>query len=220
MIVKVIKIIVPLLFIPIVIASTKTSVQALKGMDFLNADLYLVIGGFLAYPIFHIVFLKPMYIYSVGHEIVHVLATWVCGGKVTSFQVSHAGGSVTTTKTNLFIRLAPYFVPIHMLFLFLLYWALSKFYNMSQFSNEFIFLIGFTMSFHVFMTIEVMKMRQPDIIKTGYFFSVLFIYVANIFVAILVLGFIFKDISFITFAKNTFVLSKDIYLDIFGRLVK
>ncbi|MGB2705842.1 MAG: hypothetical protein WBC74_03190 [Candidatus Omnitrophota bacterium] len=220
MLIKTIKTIIPLLFIPIVIASTKTSVQALKGMDLLNVNLYLVTGGFLAYPIFHIVFLKPMYIYSVGHEIIHVLATWLCGGKVTSFHVSHAGGNVTTTKTNLFIRLAPYFVPIHTIFLFLLYWALSKFYNISQFSNEFIFLIGFTMSFHVFMTIEVMKMRQPDIIKTGYFFSVLFIYVANIFVAVLVLSFIFRDISFVTFAKNTFALSKDIYLNIFGRLVR
>lgn len=218
MLIKAIKTIIPLLFIPIVVASTKTSVQVLKGLDLLDANLYLVTGGFLAYPIFHIVFLKPMYIYSVGHEIVHVLATWLCAGKVTSFHISHAGGNVTTTKTNLFIRLAPYFVPIHTIFLFLLYRALSKFYNMSQFSNEFVFLIGFTVSFHVFMTIEVMKMRQPDIIRAGYFFSVLFIYVANIFVAVLVLNLIFKDVSFMIFAKNTFVLSKDIYLDIFSRL--
>lgn len=220
MIVKILKTIIPLLFVPIVIASTKMSVQALSGMDLLNVNLYLVVGGFLAYPIFHIVFLKPMYVYSVGHEIVHVLATWLSAGKVISFHVSNAGGSVTTTKTNLFIRLAPYFVPIHTIFLFLLYWALAKFYNMSRFSNEFIFLMGFTMSFHVFMTIEVMKVRQPDIIKTGYFFSVLFIYVANIFIAVLVLSFIFRDISFVTFAKNTFTLSKDIYLDIFDKLVK
>jgi len=219
MIAKTLKIVIPLLFIPVVIASTKMSFQALRGMDLLSANLYPVIGGFFAYPIFHIVFLKPMYIYSVGHEIVHVLATWLCGGKVLSFQVSHAGGNVTTTKTNLFIRLAPYFVPIHMIFLFLLYMLVSKFYNISRFTNEFIFLIGFTMSFHIFMTIEVMKMRQPDITKTGYFFSVLFIYVANIFVAVLVLGFIFRDISFVTFAKNTFALSKDIYLNIFGRLL-
>ncbi len=215
---RIIKAIVPLIFIPVVIASTKMSIQALRGMDILDVNLYLVTGGFLAYPIFHIVFFKPVYVYSLGHEIVHVLATWLCAGKVMSFQVSHAGGNVTTTKTNLFIRLAPYFVPIHTIALFLLYLLASKFYNMSRFSNEFIFLIGFTMSFHVFMTIEVMKVRQPDIMKTGYFFSVLFIYVANIFVAILVLNFIFRNISFIAFAKNTFAMSKDIYANIFGRL--
>ena len=218
MFLRTLKVIIAVFFIPVVIASTKAFLKAIVNVSIFNFDLFLIIGGFLAYPIFHIVFFKPMYIYALGHEIVHVLATWICGGKVTSFHISSAGGSVTTTKTNIFIRLSPYFVPIHMIFLSLAYWGLSQFYNMSGFSREFIFLVGFTMSFHIFMTIDVMKIQQPDIMKTGYLFSVLLIYVANVFVAILVLSLIFSDISLAHFAKMTFNISKNIYLKIFYTL--
>lgn len=218
MFVRTLKLILPVLFIPVVISSTKAALAALTNISVFNTSLYLVAGGFLAYPIFHIVIFKPMHIYAWGHEIVHVLAAWLSGAKVTSFQISSSGGAVTTTKTNLFIRLSPYFIPIHLIALFLLYRVLSGFYNMTRFSDEFIFLVGFTMSFHIFMTVEVMKMRQPDIVKTGYFFSVLFIYTANIFVAILILSLMFGDVSFVSFAKKTFVLSKDIYTNVFSRL--
>jgi len=156
-----------------------------------------------------------MYIYTIGHEIVHVLATWLCGGKVTSFHISRSGGSVTTTKSNLFINLSPYFVPIHTIALFLILWGVSRFYNIAGFFNEFIFLVGFTMSFHIFMTIEVMKIKQPDIARAGFIFSVLFLYLANISIVILVVSFIFGDVSFLSFAKKTFILSKGIYLNFF-----
>lgn len=215
---KIVKTVIAVLFIPVVIASTKAFFQSLGNLDFLNINLFPLIGGFFAYPIFHIVFFKPMYIYAWGHEIIHVLATWLCAGRIISFHISQAGGNVATTKTNPFIRLTPYFVPIHTIFLVLLYGILYNFFDISKFFNEFIFLIGFAMSFHIIMTIEVMKTRQPDIVKTGYFFSILFIYVANIFVLLLISSFFFRDISFIAFAKKTFVLSKDIYINIFSNL--
>lgn len=215
---RTLKAIVGVFFIPVAVASTKALFLTLGNIGFLNCNLYLLVGGFFVYPIFHIVFFKPMYVYALGHEAVHVLATWLCGGKVTSFSVSQSGGSVTTTKTNLFISLSPYFVPIHTIFLSLVFWVFSRFFDVSQFYDEFIFLVGFTMSFHLIMTIEVAKMHQPDIIKTGYLFSVLFIYVANISVALLVLSFIFTDVSFKYFAKQTFAISKNIYLNIFNTL--
>lgn len=215
---RTLKLIFGILFIPVSIASTKAFLQSLESLGFFDVNLYLLIGGFFAYPAFHIIFFKPMYIYAWGHEIVHVLATWLCGGKIISFHVSQEGGSITTTKNNLFISLSPYIVPIHAIFLILLYWFLFNFYDMSKFSNEFVFLAGFTMGFHLFTTVEVMKTKQPDIVKTGYLFSILFIYVANIFVLALALNILIKDISFFAFAKKTFVLSKEIYLNIFSRL--
>jgi len=217
MFIKTLKVILSILFIPVAVASTKAFFRNMEELSILSGSMRLLISGFLAYPIFHIVFVKPMYIYTFGHEIVHVIATWLCGGKVTSFQISSEGGSVGTTKDNLFIRISPYFVPIHLMFLCLVYWILSRFYDISRFSGTFIFLIGFTISFHVFMTIEVMKVRQPDMVKAGYFFSVILIYVINIAIGVLVLSAIFRDISFIEFAKDTYAFSKDIYVDIFHR---
>ena len=106
MFVKTLKLIIPVLFIPVVTSSTKAALAALTNISVFNTSLYLVAGGFLTYPVFHIVIFKPMYIYAWGHEIVHVLAAWLSGAKVTSFQISSSGGAVTTTKTNLFIRIS------------------------------------------------------------------------------------------------------------------
>lgn len=212
------KILSAIVFFPVVIACTKAFLLGLEALSRFNANSFLLISGFFAYPAFHIVFAKPMYIYALGHEIVHVLAAWICGGKVTSFKISRAGGSVATTKSNVFIRLSPYFVPVHTIFLAVIFWCLSTIYGASRFFNEFIFLVGFAMSFHIFMTIEVMKMRQPDIVKTGLLFSIFLIYVSNIFIILFALSLIFKDISFAAFAKDTFIFSKNIYLGLFSRL--
>jgi len=217
---KTIKTVIALLFIPVAIAATKAFMRGLEDLNFLNFNLYFFIAGFFSYPIFQIVFVKPMYIYALGHEIVHVIATWLSAGKITSFHVSSAGGNVTTTKTNLFIRLSPYFVPIHVIFVAFLYWVLLKVFHISGLFNEFIFLLGFTLSMHIFMTIEVMKMRQPDIIKTGYLFSVLLIYIANIAIVVLALDLILGGISIISFAKRTLFISQDIYIAIFENLFR
>ncbi|MBL7157831.1 MAG: hypothetical protein ISS92_06735 [Candidatus Omnitrophica bacterium] len=215
------KAILAVLFIPFAIGVTQAFLKSFDSIGLFNIKSYVtLLAGFFAYPIMHIIFTKPMYIYALGHEIVHVLATWISGGKVISFSVTHEGGNVTTTKTNFFIQLAPYFVPIHTIALFLLYWILSQFYDMGKFSQEFVFLVGFSLSFHIFMTIEVMKMRQPDILKAGYIFSILFIYVANIFIALLVVSSVFRDVSFVSFAKNTWNISKGIYVNVFDKIFR
>jgi hypothetical protein len=217
---KALKFILIILFIPVVIAGTKAFLKTLDNLNLFSISLFLLIGGFFIYPIFHIVCFKPMYLYIWGHEIVHVLATWLCGGKVTSFHVSRDGGRVTTTKTNLFIVLSPYFVPIHTILLVLAYWGLSQFFDLSRFSQEFVFLIGFTISFHIFMTIEVMKMRQPDMMKAGYIFSAMFVYLCNLCVVIFGLSLMFSNISFLYFFKKMALYTKDIYIEIFNVFIK
>ena len=102
-------------------------------------------------------------------------------------------------------------------------WLIAKSIELSmtirkEFSDEFMFMVGFTLSFHIFMTVEVMKKEQPDIIKSGNLFSIIFIYLANVFIVLLVLSFIF-DLSFISFTKEAFVLSKEIYINIFNKVL-
>ena len=58
--------------------------------------------------------------YVFGHELTHALASLAMGGDVLSFKVSKRGGSVSMTKTNFFVALAPYCIPIYTLFIFLL----------------------------------------------------------------------------------------------------
>ena len=69
--------------------------------------------GIITYGLIQLFLFKPVYLYVLGHEAVHVLATWLCLGRVKSFKISSRGGSVSTTKSNFFISLSPYFIPVY-----------------------------------------------------------------------------------------------------------
>ncbi len=56
---------------------------------------------------------KPMWIYVFGHELTHVLWTWIFCGRVKKMKVSSEGGHVVISKTNFVIALAPYFFPFY-----------------------------------------------------------------------------------------------------------
>ena len=43
---------------------------------------------------------KPMWIYVVGHELTHVVWSWLFGGKVKKFRASSSGGEVVVTKSR------------------------------------------------------------------------------------------------------------------------
>lgn len=213
MIRKLVRFFIGALFIPVAVATTRAFFLSLGDLSHYSRHLFIIaMCGFATYTVFHMVVMKPMGLYTWGHEVVHVLATWLSGGRVTSFSASSEGGKVTTTKENAFIRTAPYFVPIHTILLSLIYWALCMIFDMAQFLSVFVFLVGMTVSFHIFMTVEALRTKQPDVVKTGYVFSVLVIYVVNLFVVGLVLSMIFEDISFLVFCQETWVRLKEIYV--------
>ena len=54
-----------------------------------------------------------MWIYVVGHELTHVVWSWLFGGKVKKFRASSSGGEVVVTKSNFLVALAPYFFPLY-----------------------------------------------------------------------------------------------------------
>ena len=65
-------------------------------------------------------------------------------------------------------------------------------------------------------TIEVMKIRQPDIVKSGYFFSIIMVYVLNIIVISVIFGLIFPSFSI----KKFFIESKDITKHLYFAIVR
>src|ERR1700681_420898 len=72
-------------------------------------------AGVGTYFAFQWAFFRPIRTYVFGHELTHALAAWMTGGKVKHFHVSKKGGSVTVTKTNFFVALAPYIIPLYAL---------------------------------------------------------------------------------------------------------
>jgi len=175
--------------------------------------------GIIVYSFVQLFLFKPVYLYVLGHEAVHVLATWLCLGKVTSFKVSSAGGSVATSKSNLFISLSPYFVPIYAILLTIFYYIVVHVSILGFMAQKyFMFLFGLTLAFHIVMTVDTLKTRQPDMVRSGYITSIVIIYVLNLIVIGAVLGLFFTSFSFVSFIKNAVHLSIVMYKTIFRQL--
>ena len=159
----------------------------------LNGVLWLL-GGAALYAGFELLFSRPMRTYVFGHELTHALASLAIGGKVHSFNVSKSGGSVTISKTNFFVALAPYCVPIYTLLLLGAFYLARFWWPVERYRQELLFLIGFTLAFHGSLTLFAVRQKQPDIHKTGIFFSFIFILLVNAWILVALVKVLFWNL--------------------------
>ena len=216
MIKLVIKFIIGVLIVPVAIAVSLAFYHNVTLIKELAASLNYFRWGISAYVILHLLFYKPMYLYVLGHEAVHAGVAWLFGARIKSFKVSGEGGSVGADRSNMVIELSPYFIPIHAIIITLVYFGIVSSYNVD--GRLFVFLIGFCLALHIIMTIEVMKARQPDIVKSGYFFSIIFVYILNIIVISLIFSLLFPAFSAKKFFVEIWGVSKSMYAAIFKQL--
>jgi len=203
--------------LPVAFAASIVLYSQLGSIQTLSKNQFYFLFGIGTYLIVHLLFYQPFSIYIFGHELTHVLCTWICGGKVKSFRASSRGGRVTTTKSNFFINLAPYFFPIYTAFLSCGYFAISLFSDLSKHTHHFIFLIGLSWSFHIVLTIHFIKMRQPDILKAGTLFSIALIYILNVTILALILSLLFPEVTFGDFFRSSYWQTVKIYTSIFAK---
>ena len=211
-----IKFIIGVLALPVACAVTKAFYDNFILIAEAAKNLHYFIWGIVIYSVLHLLFYKPAYLYVLGHEAVHAGIAWIFGGKIKSFKVSEEGGSVGTDKSNFIIELAPYFVPIYTIIVTLIYFVVSRSYPIQ--GGTFIFLIGFTLAFHIVSTVEAMKIQQPDIIKSGYMFSIVIVYIINLTVVSLVFGLTFDGFSIKKFFLDSWIFSKYIYMAVTRQL--
>lgn len=175
--------------------------------------------GIITYCAVQLLLFKPAFIYVLGHETVHALATWLCLGRVTSFKIFSSGGSISTSKSNLFISLSPYFIPIYSILLIIAYYIINNVFLFGFLTRPyFVFLLGMTLAFHLVMTVDTLKARQPDFLKAGYLTSLILVYVINLVITSGTLGLLFRGFSFRHFLNNAYFLSIGIYEIIFRQL--
>jgi hypothetical protein len=174
--------------------------------------------GMVAYLVVHTVLYKPLSIYVFGHEFVHALSAWVCGGKVKSFNVSSRSGSVATTKSNFLISLSPYFIPVYAVLLALIYFIGGLFVDMSRYSSFFTLIMGFAIAFHIVLTIEFLRNKQPDLAESGYIFSITLIYIVNIVVCALLFKLVFPEFSLKQFFVSSADTTRMIFLGLYRQL--
>ncbi len=209
---KALKTLSAILLIPIAIGTAKAFYSQITGIGVHSGALHMLERGALVYFLLHILIKSPDYLYVLGHEAVHVIATWLCLGKVLSFKVSSSGGHVETSKTNFFIDLSPYFVPIYTVLLAPVFMLLKTTGKGNIFTPPaFIFLVGLTLAFHLAMTSEALRIKQPDIMKSGPVFSFILIFVGNLAITMAVFCPIFKNLSFLNFLHASATHSNEIF---------
>ena len=122
---------------------------------------------------------KPIWIYVIGHEVTHALWTLAFGGKVKKIRASREGGHVIVTRSNFLISLSPYFFPLYSAVILFSYGILKNWIESGLLNSIFFSLLGFTLTFHVVMNAEILKVRQPDWAGHGYFFSGVVVLLGN-----------------------------------------
>ncbi|GAA5494576.1 hypothetical protein Rhal01_00738 [Rubritalea halochordaticola] len=150
-----------------------------------------------------------LYLYVLGHELTHALFIYICGGKVSGFKVTTAGGYVMTNKSNILISLSPYFVPFWSVVVLLISLVLRLFWQIPYLDEALYLLIGTTWTFHLVWTLWMIPRDQPDLKENGTFFSLVVIYLANVLLLATLLCLVPQGLTFSAYLYNWAVLFMD-----------
>ena len=146
----------------------------------LSVEAVSLLGGIAAFAMSWFAISHPVRMYVLGHELTHALWGLLFGARPSDVRVSASGGSVRLTKSNMLITLAPYFFPFYTFLVIIVALVTYAFFRPLPYLPLWLFLIGFTWSFHVLFTLETLGQRQPDVKPYGRIFSWTFIFIVNV----------------------------------------
>ena len=161
----------------------RASVDALTvatGGGGISVEALSLLGGIMAFAFCWMALSHPVKTYVLGHELTHALWGLFFGARPSNVRVGASGGSVRLTKSNFIITLAPYFFPFYTFVVAVIALAVYAFVRPLPFLPLWLFLIGFTWSFHLLFTLETLTQRQPDVKLYGRVFSWTFIFLVNV----------------------------------------
>lgn len=171
-----------LALIPLCVAMTLALLDLLRGLAgglFSPEVLWLGIG-YTLWLVLWFVMPQPARAYVMAHELTHALWVLLFGARIRKMKVTAKGGSVSLSKTNLLITLAPYFFPFYTVLVLLLRWLVGCFVQPVPMPYVWLFLVGLTWGFHLRFTVQSLLTRQPDILEYGRILSHAVIYIFNL----------------------------------------
>jgi hypothetical protein len=155
-----------------------------------EALVFFGLGGVL-WAVFWLSGLRLVRVYVFGHELSHLVVAKLFGGRILGFSVSSSGGYVDTDKSNTWITLAPYLLPIYSAAVLLLFLVLGCVVDLQQRLPLgggyglrpvllFYLLLGLTWWFHATYTVRSLRVAQTDLKRNGEFFSLSIIVLGNL----------------------------------------
>ncbi len=154
----------------------------------MSAACGMFLVGFLLFSLIYIAFKIPSPPYIFGHELTHVLFGLARGARVSKFRVKEEKGSVKVTEGGILVLLSPYFFPLYMVLMLLLFGGASLAFPMlnTVMGKIFAGFIGIAWGFHFCFTVNGMLQQQSDLEVYGFFFSFAFILMMNLLTLCLV----------------------------------
>jgi hypothetical protein len=184
MAVKLLKFVIALALMPLVAGEIWTLIDlaraAVPGGGWKEAWALSFGAGLATWLIVFAFLPRPMWIYVLGHEFTHALASMLAGGKVSSFQVSAKGGHVVTDRVNWWITLAPYFIPLYALIWMGLWLSVDFWHPLKAWQPILYFGLGVAWCFHLTFTGSMFHGGQTDITSQGIVFSAVVILFINL----------------------------------------
>ncbi len=172
------KLIIAILLLPLCGGEAMALLKVLNACGSADTTWIPLLAGAACWIVIFFLLPKPMWIYVLGHELTHVLWTWLFGGRVKKMKVTSKGGHVVISKTNFVIALAPYFFPLYVVLVVGVF-ALGRFF-WGWPLVWFHLCIGAAYAFHLTLTFHVLQTQQSDITGQGYLFSAVVIFLGNI----------------------------------------
>ena len=177
---KWVKLVIAVLLLPLCLGAAGTLARVARAGS--GADHFWVafVGGAACWLVVFLLLPKPMLLYVFGHELTHALWTWLFGGRVKKFKASSNGGHVVVTKSNFLIVLAPYFFPVYVALVIVVFAVGHLAFGWGRTLVWFHLLVGAAYAFHLTLTWHSLQTRQSDITSEGYLFSWVIIFLGNI----------------------------------------
>jgi hypothetical protein len=190
----------------------------LNKISFNNLQTFYFFLGIASFFPFHFVASRYFqtiwnYLCTLEHECTHAIVGLLFGKIPVGMRVSAwEGGEVQLRGgTNLWISLAPYFLPTLSLLALLIGWisGLTE-------THLFYAILGFTISFHLVTNWKETSFRQTDLQRAGYLTSILVLPVANLLFYGAILSFVFGGIKmfasfWINGGKNSFSIVQNFF---------
>lgn len=171
--------------LPFCVAATRALLDTFRAVQvtgrIFSPETTWLLAGYGLWLLVWLVLPRPMRAYVIAHELTHALWALCFGARVRNLRVTAAGGSVTVSKSNLLITLAPYFFPFYTILVILLRLLLGAILGYVPWPPFWLFLVGLTWGFHICFTVQSLFTAQPDIQEYGRLFSYVVIYLFNLF---------------------------------------